>query len=301
MGSYATGFLPEQYEWLKQDLALVPKDKIVLLCVHIPLRNSKSSTTYYVKQVHQLLNEFREAHIISGHTHLQNNFGFDSTYKKVYEHNMGTVCGTWWASNVCCDGTPNGFGVFIGENGEFSDWYYKGYTKGMDSRDYQMRLYRGNAITGAEIDDNKNGQEGYYAFNFDDNVIIANIFNADTAWKIEVYEDGEYSGNMSKLADKSYSFSKLTGNYTKSDPRRLPDGVAATYDMWVVGYHLGVMDRMTDGAPSNGSWTLCRHLYKYTLKNKSAKVKVIATDRFGRRYECSEFTDYRNNDLAARP
>ena len=304
MGSYATGFLAEQYEWLKQDLAVVPKDKVVVLCVHIPLRNSKSTTTRYVKQVHELLNKFQKAHILSGHTHYMHNYGYDSTYKNIYEHNIGTVCGTWWTSNLCGDGTPNGYGVFIGEGSDFSEWYYMGYTQGMDERDYQLRLYRGNAITGAEKDDNKNGVEGYYAFNFADNQILANVFNADSSWKIEVYEDGVYTGKMKLISDSSATYkSELVGSYTFKDPRRIKDGVEAGNDMWVAGFHMGVLDRYskTDNKPSNGSWTSNSHMYLYTLKNKNAKVKVVAIDRFGRKYESEKFVDYRDNALAAKP
>lgn len=306
MANYTKGFLTEQFEWLKQDLAVVPKDKIVLLCVHIPLCEAYNSTTFksnYVKEAFDLLAQFKEAHVISGHTHLQRNYEPSKNHPTIYEHNMGTVCGTWWSSNVCGDGTPNGYGVFIGEGAKFAEWYYMGYTKGMNSRDYQLRLYRGNAITGDAPIDNKNGQEGYYAFNFDDNVILANVFNADSKWVIEVYEDGQYSGKMSKIASKTVSFKSLVGSYTMNDPRRIKDGTVADYDMWVAGYHLGVMDRYspTDKSPSNGSWNTCTHMYKYTLKNKNAKVKVVATDRFGYRYESEEFIDYHNNDLAKRP
>ena len=297
-GDYLTGFLPEQYEWLKQDLAVVPKDKMVVLCVHIPLYNSRSTTDRYVKQVHQLLSEFKEAHVISGHTHVQVNYETTST-NKIYEHNMGTVCGTWWASHLCGCGTPNGYGVFIGEGNTFTDWYYMGYAEGMDSRDYQFRLYRGNAITGAEKGENKNGQQGYYAFHYENDVILANVFNADSAWKIEVYENGEFSGYMTKMSSSQPQFKNLIGSYTFDDPRRAKEGVASAHDMWVAGIHLGILDRYdkADKSPSNGSWSSCTHMYKYTLKDADADVKVVAIDRFGRRYESSKFVDYRDNQL----
>lgn len=306
MGSYAKGFLKEQYEWLKQDLAVVPKDKVVLLCVHIPLCQATGSTSFklnYIKETFDLLAEFKEAHVISGHTHLQRNYEPSKEYPTIYEHNMGTVCGTWWTSNLCGDGTPNGYGVFVGEGAKFAEWYYMGYSKGMDSRNYQMRLYRGNAITGAAIVDNKNGQEGYYSFNFADNVILANVFNADSKWVIDVYENGEYSGRMTKITTKSVSFKTLVGSYTMSDPRQIKDGTVADYDMWTAGFHLGVLDRYStsDKSPSNGSWNPSTHMYRYTLKNKDSKVKVVATDRFGYRYESEEFVDYRNNNLAQKP
>ena len=305
MASYTGGFLDSQYEWLKQDLAVVPKDMTVVICVHIPLHNYRAiGSVNHIGDVHQLLNEFKEAHVLSGHTHYNTNKEPNKTFPNVYEHNVGTVCGTWWTSNLCGDGTPNGFGVFISEGSGFTDWYYMGYNEGMNSRDYQMRLYRGNAITGAPIDDNQNGVEGYYSFNFAENQILANVFNADTSWTIEVYEDGVYSGKMKLISDTSASYSsELTGSYTFNDPRRIKDGVKAANDMWVVGFHMGVLDRYStsDKKPSNGSWTANTHMYLYTLKNKDAKVKVVATDRFGRKYESETFVDYRDYKLAQKP
>ncbi len=298
---YATGFTKVQYEWLKQDLALVPKDKMVVLCVHIPLFGSvtkSGESGHYVKEVHELLNQYKEVHIISGHTHYQRNY-IHTTYD-IYEHNMGTVCGTWWASNVCGDGTPNGWGVFVGEGNTFSDWYYMGYHEGMNTRNDQMRLYRGSAITGAERQPtakNPNGT-GYYAFNFNDDVILANVFNADKNWTIEVYEDGVKTGNMKQITNSSTTYEKLVGGYTMEDPRRIKDGTISPYDMWVVGIHVGELNRVG----SNGSWVYCHHLYQYTLKNPDAnRVEVVATDPFGNKYSSDKFIDYRHNKMGKKP
>ena len=298
---YATGFIQSQYEWLKQDLALVPKDKMVVLCVHIPLFGSvtkSGESGHYVKEVHQLLNQYKEAHVISGHTHYQRNY-IHTSYD-IYEHNMGTVCGTWWSSNVCGDGTPNGYGVFVGEGNTFSDWYYMGYNEGMNTRDYQLRLYRGNAITGAARQStakDPNGT-GYYSFNFADNVILANVFNADDNWKVEVYEDGVKTGNMKRITNSSTSFDKLVGNYTMDDPRQIKDGTTAPYDMWTVGIQVGELNRVG----SNGSWVYCYHLYQYTLKNADAqKIEVVAIDPFGNQYKSDKFVDYRDNSIGKKP
>ena len=298
---YSTGFLKSQYEWLKQDLALVPKDKMVVLCVHIPLFSKISNSGesgHYVKEVHDLLNQYKEAHVISGHTHYQRNY--IHTKYDIYEHNMGTVCGTWWASNVCGDGTPNGWGVFVGEGNTFSDWYYMGYHEGMNTRNDQMRLYRGNAITGAERQSsakNPNGT-GYYSFNFNDNVILANVFNADDNWVVEVYEDGVKTGNMKRITNGSTSYDKLVGGYTMDDPRQIKDGTIAPYDMWIVGIHVGELNRVG----SNGSWVYCYHLYQYTLKDPDAKnIEVVAIDPFGNRYSSNKFIDYRDNKMGKKP
>ena len=292
---YETGFLDSQLEWLKQDLALVPKDHTVVLCVHIPLYNRD---THHIQEVLALLNTFNEAHIMSGHTHVVNHKYehkvLGSGYDNVFEHNMGALCGAWWTSNMCGDGAPCGFGVFIGEGKTFSDWYYTGYHEGMNKRSHQMRLYRGNAITGAKISgDNANGTKGYYAFNFDEDILLANIYFADSQWTIKVYEDGLHTGNMQLLEYHNISrplFSSLTGDGSLSNPFKSTVGTSG--DMYVTGLHLGVLGRADD---SSGSRQGCYHMYGYRLKNKNAKIKVVAIDRFGNQYtetKITEGTDY---------
>jgi hypothetical protein len=173
-----------------------------------------------------------------------------------------------------------------------------GYNTGMNTRSHQMRLYRGNAVTGGEIEgSNTYGVKGYYAFNFADDVLLANVYNADSKWTIQVYEDGIYSGNMSQLPTSAPKFSSLVGKYTKSDPRRAADGVVTGLDFYVTGLHVGVLGRWStsSSAPSNGAYNACWHMYQYKLKNKNAKIKVIATDRFGNQYietKITEGTDY---------
>ena len=301
---YKKGFLPHQYEWIKQDLALVPKDHMVVLCVHIPLYNSSGN---YIQEVLSLLDQFSEAHVISGHTHNHRNYNHkdsSSSIHKVYEHNCCALCGSWWSSNLAGDGTPNGYTVFIGEGNTFSDWYYMGYNKGMNTRSHQMRLYRGNAVTGGPISgSNTSNVKGYYAFNFADNVLLANVFNADNQWKIEVYEDGVYSGQMTLLTSSQPSFSKLIGDYTYENPRRAADGVVTGHDFYVTGHDIGVLNRYSSSkkSPSSGAYGACYHMYKYTLKNKNASIKVVATDRFGNQYTETNITEGTDYTLAKKP
>ena len=303
-GSYATGFLPEQVEWLKQDLKLVPKDKMVVLCVHIQLFNGTSNHT---QEVLSLLDQYKEAHVLSGHIHRQQLYEhttISSSSHKVYEHNTNAVCGSWWVANISGDGTPNGYNVFVGEGNTFSDWYYMGFNKGMNTRSHQMRLYRGNAITGGEIEgSNSYNVKGYYAFNFADNVLLANVYNADSKWKIEVYEDDKYSGTMTKLADTAPSYSALVGNCTISNPRRAKDGVVTGSDFYAAGLHLGILGRWSSSknAPSNGAYNTCWHMYQYTLKNKNAKIKVVAIDRFGNKYTETVITEGTDYTLVKKP
>lgn len=287
------GFLQSQVEWLRQDLALVPKDKMVVLCVHIQLLNR---TTNYIQDVLRLLDEYTNVHILSGHTHIQRNYihKFEGTsYTNIYEHNTCAFCGAWWSAKIAGDGCPNGYNVWVVDGNNFVDWYYMGYCPGADSRSHQMRLYRGNAITGGEISgDNGYGVKGYYRFNYADNVILANIYNADNNWTVSVYENGVYSGDMQLITKSSPSFDSLVGDYTLANPRHAPNNTVPSTDYYVVGLHVGILGRYGADGLSSGAGGTCYHMYKYTLKNKNATVKVVAKDGFGNVYEESNFTDY---------
>ena len=293
----STSFTEDQYNWLKADLALVPKDKVVVLCVHIPLyNNGKIGDGSYKQEVLNLLDEFAEAHVLSGHLHYQRNYDHSlvsSSTHKIYEHAQAAVNGASWTSNINGDGVPNGYGVYHFDGNTIKDWYYKGYADGMNSRDYQIRLYRGNTITGAAIPTNglnSNGTKGFYQFGYSDDILLANVFNSDTAWKVEVYEDGVYSGAMTSLSKYHFSvpFDELIGNFTYEDPKRPPVGVECGQDFWAVGVLCGYLGMNNGGL----YYKHCYQLWKYKLKNKNAKkIEVRATDRKGNVYKCSKITD----------
>ncbi len=290
--NYVLGFLDSQWEWLKQDLALVPKDKVVVLCVHIPFYNKDS---HHTQDVLKLLNTYKEAHIMSGHTHIIQTYNhrlYGTGYNNVYEHNVGAVCGCWWSSNMCCDGSPNGFGVFISNGNTFSDWYYSGYHAGMNTREHQMRLYRGNAITGGAISGtNTYGTKGYYAFGFGEDYLMANVYFSDAEWTIKVYEDGVYTGNMELVPYVSRpKVSAMSGDGSLSAP--FTPKTETSSDMYYTGLRLGIQGTSESGT---GNGSSCRHMYKYKLKNKDAIIKVVAVDTFGNEYtetKITEGTDY---------
>ena len=248
-------FTSEQVEWLRQDLSFVPTDKLVILCVHTPLLNKTSD-------VISLLKPFAEAHIMSGHTHYMRNEPTRSG--GIYEHVHAAVSGQWWRSNINGDGCPNGYGVYDIVGNTIQNWYYKGVNEGMSDRDYQIRLYRGDLICG--------GYRRYYTLQHGNDVIIANVFNADSSWNIELYEDDVYSGKMEFIPEKKYVYTGSTLVDTDS-----------CQDWWAIGYHIGIL------GCNNDYHTNCFHMYKYKLKNPDAKkIEVKATDRFGRTYTQTE-------------
>lgn len=257
---YSLGFSDEQVEWLRQDLSFVPRDRMVILCVHIPICTSRDPNSL---KVVEMLGRFAEAHIMAGHTHYNRNHIHPNG---VYEHVHGAVCGAWWVSRLNGDGTPYGYGVYDVEGASMRDWRYRGI--GLDP-DFQLRVYRGDAVFGGEYE--------RFALPFGRGTILANVWNADPDWTIEVYEDGRPTGEMKPM--------KTTTGVEKPSAK-------SSKDWWAVGYHIGVAGRGHRGGHSalaggsrKGSMTTCRHMYLYELKNPDAEVKVVATDRFGNRFE----------------
>ena len=260
---------------------------MVILCVHIPIVNSGNKN---IQNVLSQLKQFKEGHIMSGHTHYMRN---EPTRSGMYEHVHAAVCGSWWYSNVNGDGCPNGYAVYSISGSTMKDWYYKGVNAGMNERSYQIRLYRGNLKCG--------GKYEYFQYQHGSNVLLANVFNADSSWKVKVYENGLYSGDMTLIANKKYDDTTLPFSSTNSmtNPTLVPNN--SSQDFWAIGYHTGVVGRGHIGGGRNSYMTNGYHIYKYTLKNPSASIKVVATDKFGNEYTATEITGDYDYSLAVKP
>ena len=196
------------------------------------------------------------------------------------------------------DGTPIGYQVFTCEGNDFSDWYYMGYTKGMNTRSHQMRLYRGDDITGgAKSGTDSYGVKGFYKFNYASNILLANVYNADSKWKIEVYENGVYSGDMALIPNKSRPYHNNSPSSQSSDIGGNGSFTAPYYslltqdissDMHFAGLYLGILGKKDNSYNTYGS---CHHMYKFSLKDPNAEIMVRAIDRFGNIYTETKITD----------
>lgn len=153
-----------QLAWLKKDLSFVTKDKLIVLCLHIPVHKGVKNN----EDLYQVL-EDRNVHIMSGHTH----YHVNAIRNNIYEHNHGTVCGAWWTGPICEDGTPKGYGIYTVKGNQLS-WQYK--ASGMPV-DYQMKVF---------VD----------TFSNDQKQVTVNIWNYDPEWKQEYWIDGTAKGAL---------------------------------------------------------------------------------------------------------
>ncbi len=172
-------FSQNQLNWLQKDLSFVPKDRLVVLCVHIPVHNGVKNN----QDLYSLL-EGRNVHIMSGHTHYHRNV----IKENIYEHNHGTVCGAWWTGPICGDGTPCGYGVYSVKGTELS-WHYKSTGQ---AADHQLKIFT----------EEVNGEKQ----------VLVNIWNHDPEWKTEYWVDGESKGALEQFSGfDPYAYATLLG------------------------------------------------------------------------------------------
>ncbi len=172
----------EQLAWLEQDLKFVEKGRTIVVALHIPTttgavrrypdRDTLGGTVSNREHLYKLLEGYN-AHLLSGHTHFNDNMIMGN----VYEHCHGTVCGAWWSGPICYDGTPNGYAVYEAKGSELK-WKYKGTGLPIDE---QFRVY----------------EKGYHK-DFPDFMSL-NCWNYDPAWEISWFENGIRKGEPERI------------------------------------------------------------------------------------------------------
>ena len=310
------GFSDEQVEWLRQDLANVPKDKMVILCVHIPLYSYYTSTSskYGVKNIKKVLDMIKaypNAQVFSGHSHRNSNLPVGHPSSASSPVNEMVFVGNWGhTSNRCMgDGTPFGFGVYDFSGAGIQDNYFRSCTSREYDKNYQMRAYLSDMLMGKSFSEQNSKQTygwygSYYALS-DTKYIYVNIFNAHHKWSVKLYIDGKLadttfsympansSGDWSNVDVAPFTWGGL-GTGTKEDPRR-PSSSGNTTDWWYMGAQANFWS-------SPGKQTLhgsCYHMYRIeiskedaeALRNGTKQFEIRATDSYGNTYTCSKLFD----------
>ena len=178
-GRYEEGYADHVLKWVKGLERLIPFSSELYVAQHCPLRN-ESANNAKIKNANELLEIVRghKVTFISGHTHVNNVLQYESN---ISEHNVASICGAWWDTDYCADGTPAGYKVFTKKNGRLS-WYYK--SVGCD-KNHQVEVY-------------KPGQTRLHP-----NSIVLNVWDWDPDWKVEWFEDGKPMGKLKPAHDAS--------------------------------------------------------------------------------------------------
>ena len=180
------GYLTEQHlQWLEQDLKQVTPGSTVVVATHIPTYSREARRKEWGKEstmkvlnnrshLYELLKPYN-THIMSGHEHYNENYVLADN---LYEHVHAPLSTLFWQAPWACDGTPGGYAVYEFDGGNVS-WYYKSVGK---DRNYQFELYP----VGASRDKK--------------DAIVANVWNYDSTWKVQWYENGIDRGEMTRFS-----------------------------------------------------------------------------------------------------
>ncbi len=152
--TYKAGLDESQIEFVKNDLARVPEEKLVCLMMHIPLIDVGNR-----QELYRLIEKRPHTMSISGHTHWHAHLYIDEKdgWKGDQPHHHivnVTVSGTWWKGRknefgvphaTMRDGAPNGYSIitFDGVNHTL-DFKAAGHPD-----DYQMTVFAPDEITAA--------------------------------------------------------------------------------------------------------------------------------------------------------
>lgn len=260
----------EQMAWLKQDLSFVDKSKKVVLNYHIPLtfgnrpKNGAQSLGLASEPGHysssrlaefmNLLNQFQGGYeLFCGHTHFAINHEIEFGGQHILEHCHAAACGDIWQSNINICGAPNGYYVYTFNGTKTENCYYKG-TNWQSNK--QMSLFR------ADTDFNGEKYATDWRLSTGKGVIVANVFNADSRWKVYAVEGGKRT-EMTRINQHGQ-------------------------DAFATGYHhkYAKSNAYSFFSKQNG-YLIMNHLYYYTPSDANAVITVEAVDPYGNTYTSS--------------
>lgn len=125
--AYVGGLREDQFRFLESYLPTVPKDRLLVLGMHIPLFWEDPARPTFRKadrdRLFALLKDFPHVLLLTGHSHTQQHVyhGADDGWQgkvPLHEYNVGAACGAFWSGakdaagipdTRMADGTPNGY------------------------------------------------------------------------------------------------------------------------------------------------------------------------------------------------
>ena len=251
-GRYRGGLGERQIEFIRNDLAGIPEEQLVVIMMHIPLKEVGDRHDLY-----QLIEQRPATMSIAAHTHrLEHQFisredGWMGP--KPHHHFINvTVSGSWWSGatderqiphTTCTDGTPNGYSIMSFDGNEYS----LHFRPAGRPADYQLQIEAPDVVQGdaEELP-----------------TVFVNVFNGSEKSKTEMRID---SGEWVTM-----------GRTVRTDPfyvRTHAIDKALTDKPW---------RKMSDPRPSSHLWM---SPFPGNLSSGSHLIQVRSTDMFGNTVE----------------
>ncbi len=183
---YKEGYAEHVLAFVKGFARFIPEGSDIYVAQHSPLRRRRQDTTNdKIRNANDLISMLHghKTIFIAGHSHVFHNHDYS---KDVIDQNIAAICGAWWDTIRCTDGTPRGYKVYSKSNGKL-EWYFKPVDY---DKDHQMELF----MPGESV--------------LHPNSIVLNIWDWDDYWKIEWFEDGKPMGTVEPANDRSPAYAR---------------------------------------------------------------------------------------------
>lgn len=222
-GFYRAGLGKKQLEWLKNDLAKVPANQLVVFMMHIPITENEDKAELF-----QLIAERPYALSVSAHTHFQEHRFLtkqDGWPKAEPHHHVVnvTTCGSWWTGapdprgvphTTMRDGAPHGYSVFTFDGNQ----YKIEYRAARRPADYQMNVIAPESLASSKVGGT---------------VIYANVFGGSDRSKVEYSFAGSAWAPMTQSREFDPDYVKVVARDAKLErPFRPLPGPVASPHLW---------------------------------------------------------------------
>lgn len=170
----ALGYTDQVIAWVKGLLKEIPSTSEIYVAQHVPMGHSNRKLQNQDALISMLRG--RKVTVLSGHMHTNS---IRELEKNMTEHNVAGLCGAWWETQHCTDGTPRGYKVFT-KHADRLSWYYKpiGFSKKHIAEAFGLGM--------APLHPNS---------------VVVNVWDWDPQWKVEWYEDGKPMGKMDQVRE----------------------------------------------------------------------------------------------------
>jgi len=180
-GKYDEGYPDWTMDFMRNLLEYIPKGTHIFIAQHSPTYFwFRDKYAVNGEEMIKLLEGYK-VDFLSGHTHICNNHTYTPDIR---EHNPGSICGSWWSTTWCNDGTPRGYDIFDRTDGELT-WYWHNVDY---PDDYQVEFIGlGEAQSHPDC-------------------IVANVWDYDERWTVTWNQDGVEMGNAKRVKDVSPTY-----------------------------------------------------------------------------------------------
>ncbi len=227
--SYDIGFTPEQLEWMKADIALVPDSMEIFIGCHAPLVFNRKHGTLLtdpaqLDQLNEIYNRFDKVTVVSGHAH-RDLYQHKEKYPRFEQYVFVATSGSIWCTQPGCqilgnDGSDGGIWLAQFKNGKNNGIEFRSYLPGNNMfRAYDLnevgRYYR--------LDNVLEYQRKLYPnrVNFADpqykNKVMVNFWGDREDLKLEMIQDGKKLDivKVENIEDPLYNISVYAPNTVK--------------------------------------------------------------------------------------